>query len=243
MVKNCCMNSPLIGLTGYRTPGTMTIYDGELAVLPAQYVDAITRAGGTAVLLPPQKLDPESAKALIARLDGLVICGGADVNPARYGQERGPHTQKPEDLRDDFEDALLTAALAATLPVLGICRGAQMLNVHLGGTLHQHLPDVLGHDRYRLGDGVFHPEEMTLQGPSLLKELLHGDDSIHGHVYHHQGIDQVAPGLVVTARGFDGLPQAVELPEQPFCLAVQWHPEENLEDLRIFEGFVSAASR
>ena len=228
----------MIGLTGYRTPGQMTIYDGELAVLPAQYVEAITRAGGTAVLLPPQKIDQATANTLVGRLDGLVICGGADVNPARYGQERGPNTQEPEDLRDDFEDALLAAALAKELPVLGICRGAQMLNVHLGGTLHQHLPDVLGHDRYRVGDGVFHPEEMSVQAPSLLSQLLGGDTSVHGHVYHHQGIDQVAPGLVVTARGFDGLVQAVEIPDYPFGLAVQWHPEENLDDLRIFEGFI-----
>jgi len=238
MLQNYFMSAPMIGLTGYRTPGQMTIYDGELAVLPAQYVEAITRAGGTAVLLPPQKIDQATANTLVGRLDGLVICGGADVNPARYGQERGPNTQEPEDLRDDFEDALLAAALAKELPVLGICRGAQMLNVHLGGTLHQHLPDVLGHDRYRVGDGVFHPEEMSVQAPSLLSQLLGGDTSVHGHVYHHQGIDQVAPGLVVTARGFDGLVQAVEIPDYPFGLAVQWHPEENLDDLRIFEGFI-----
>ena len=232
------MSKPRIGLTTYRTPGQMTIYDTELAVLPAQYVEAITRAGGLAVLIPPQQLDAADAARLLTGLDALVITGGADVNPARYGHEPGPHTQAPENLRDDLEDSLLREALAQKLPILGICRGAQMLNVHCGGTLHQHLPDVVGHDRYRVGDGVFHPEPMTIESPSLLHSIL-GESETQGHVYHHQAIDQVGPGLRVTARGFDGTIQAIEIENYPFGLAVQWHPEENLEDVRIVEGLMS----
>ena len=235
------MSAPIIGLSAYRTTGSMTIYNGELAVLPAQYVEAVTRAGGIPVLLPPGELSPPDARALVSRLDGLIISGGADVNPRRYGQEPGPHTEQSEDVRDNYEDALLSASLSARLPVLGICRGAQMVNVHLGGTLHQHLPEVLGHTRYQVGDGIFHPEKMSVSPDSLLSELLGGASSVEGHVYHHQGIDTVAPGLRVTARGFDGLVQGIEIIDYPFGLAVQWHPEENLEDIRLFEGLVRAA--
>ena len=236
------MSTPLIGLTTYLTPGQMTIYDGELAVLPAQYVEAITRAGGIALLLPPQRVTDSEAASIIGRLDGLLVTGGADINPARYGQDKNPHTQDSEDLRDGFEDALLTQALKAGLPVLGICRGAQMLNVHLGGTLHQHLPEVVGHDRYRVGDGVFHPEEMTLTIGTRLHELFGGDATVRGHVYHHQAIDTVAPSLRVSAHGFDGTIQGVERPGDGFCVAVQWHPEENLSDIRVFSGLIEAAS-
>ena len=219
----------------------MTIYDGDLAVLPAQYVEAVTRSGGLAMLLPPQEVTPAEAAQIVSRLDGLLVTGGADVNPRRYGQDAHPETQSPEDIRDNFEDALLAAALDNDVPVLGVCRGAQMLNVHLGGTLHQHLPDVVHHDRYRVGDGVFHPEEMTITEGSELYRLL-GSDTAFGHVYHHQAIDQVAPGLTVTARGFDGTIQGIERVGTPWCIAVQWHPEENLEDLRVFSGLIEAAS-
>ena len=232
------MSTPRIGLSTYRTPGQMTIYDTELAVLPAQYIEAVTRAGGLAVMIPPQPLTPDQATSLLQGLDGLIITGGADINPARYGQEKDPHTQDSEDLRDALEDTLLGAARALGMPILGICRGAQMLNVHLGGTLHQHLPDVVGHDRYRVGDGVFHPEPMSITEGSLLHKIL-GDTEVPGHVYHHQAIDRVAPGLTVTARGFDGTIQGIEMTDYPFGLAVQWHPEENLDDVRIIQGLIS----
>ncbi len=236
------MTTPRIGLSTYRTPGQMTIYDGELAVLPSQYIESVTRAGGLAIMIPPQPLTIKDATSILSGLDGLIITGGADINPSRYGQERGPHTAEPEDLRDSLEDSLLSAAREMGMPILGICRGAQMLNVHLGGTLHQHLPDVVGHDRYRVGDGVFHPEPMTITAGSLLHTIL-GETEVAGHVYHHQAIDQVAPGLEVTARGFDGTIQAVEMVDYPFGLAVQWHPEENLDDVRIFQGLISHLTR
>lgn len=240
------MTQPVIGLTTYLTRSQMTTYDAAMAVLPAQYVEGVTRAGGTAVLLPPQVLTSVQATEIISRLDGLIISGGEDVNPSRYGQKPGPHTEDSVEIRDASETALLTAALDSGLPLLGICRGAQVLNVHLGGTLHQHLPDVVGHHRYQVGDGLFHPEEMTLEPGSLIASLYAttaDTTTATGMVYHHQGIDRVAPGLSVTARGFDGVIQAVEIDDHPFGLAVQWHPEENLEDLVVFEALVRASRR
>ncbi len=164
------MVAPVIGLSCYRTPGTMTIYDGELASLPAQYLDSVTRAGGLAVLLPPQPLTALQARDIVGRIDGLLLTGGADIDPSRFGEEVSARHEGFETIRDASEDALLAAALDADIPVLGICRGAQMLNVHLGGTIHQHLPDVVGHDRYRKPGQSFTPEEMSISPDSLLAQ-------------------------------------------------------------------------
>ena len=221
----------------------MTIYDGELASLPVQYLDTVTRSGGTAVLLPPQPFDAEQARDVISRVDGLLLTGGADIDPARYGQPVDARHEGFEALRDASEDALLAAALEADIPVLGICRGAQMLNVHLGGTLHQHLPDVVGHDRYRTPGARFHPEPVSISPDSRLAESLGGAVEINGPVEHHQAIDEVAPGLVVTARGGDGVIQAVEWPGKRFVVAVQWHPEEDASDDRLVRGFISEIQR
>lgn len=235
------MSAPVIGLSCYRTHGTMTIYDGELASLPAQYLDTVTRAGGTAVLLPPQPLTPEQARDIVGRLDGLLLTGGADIDPDRYGDEPSTKHEGFEQLRDASEDALLTAALEVDLPVLGICRGAQMLNVHLGGTLHQHLPDVVGHDRYRKPGQSFTPEDMTIEPGTVLASVLDGAATVSGPVQHHQAINEVAPGLLVSARGFDGVVQGVELPTKKFCVAVQWHPEEDASDDRLVRALVQAS--
>ena len=235
------MSAPVIGLSCYRTHGTMTIYDGELASLPAQYLDTVTRAGGTAVLLPPQPLTPEQARDIVGRLDGLLLTGGADIDPGRYGDELSTKHEGFEQLRDASEDALLRAALEVDLPVLGICRGAQMLNVHLGGTLHQHLPDVVGHDRYRKPGQSFTPEAMTIEPGTILGAALGGATTVNGPVQHHQAINEVASELLVSARGFDGVVQGVELPTKKFCVAVQWHPEEDASDDRLVRALVQAS--
>lgn len=236
------MSRPLIGLSTYRSRAQMDSYDTWFVALPAQYLEAITRSGGIGVLLPPQPLDLAEARTILDKLDALVICGGTDIEPQRYGQEPGDKMEETDALRDATEDTLLAAALERDMPVLGICRGAQMLNVHLGGTLHQHVPDVTGSPRYRSEDGVFVPMDMTLEPGSTLHKIFSGDESVPGPVQHHQAIDQVARGLVVSARGPDQIIQGVEAPGKTFCVAVQWHPEENLDDLRLFDALIRHAT-
>jgi putative glutamine amidotransferase len=214
------------------------VWDVQASFLPKVYFEAVNRAGGIAVLLPPQPVDAEIASAVLDGLDGLIITGGKDVDPARYGQVAHPETDEPRPDRDAWEDALLTAAIDRGLPFLGICRGAQLLNVALGGTLHQHLPEVVGSTRYNLGRGEFAQNEVTVEG-SRLASLI--GESVVGRSYHHQAIDEVAEGLVVTARSDDGTIQAVELPDAAFGVGVQWHPEQDQDDIRLFEGLVEAA--
>ncbi len=233
---------PIIGLTTYLEQAQTGVWDVPASFLPKVYFEAVTRAGGIAVLLPPQPVDAEIADAVLDGLDGLIITGGKDVEPARYGQEPHPTTDEPRRDRDAWEDALLTAAIDRGLPFLGICRGAQVLNVSLGGTLHQHLPDVIGTTRYNLGQGRFAVNEVGVEASTKLGRLLQGDETVDVKSYHHQAIDEVAPGLVVSARSDDGTIQAVELADHPFGVAVQWHPEEDAaEDARLFAGLVDAA--
>lgn len=232
--------SPVIGLTTYLEQAQTGVWDVQAAFLPKVYFEAITRVGGIAVLLPPQPVSPEIAERVLDGLDGLVITGGKDVDPARYGQEPHPTTDTPRRDRDAWEDALLTAAIARELPFLGICRGAQMLNIARGGTLHQHLPEVIGTEKYQLGGGNFGHIEVSIDKDSEVARLV-GTDPLGVAVYHHQAIDRVGHGLRVTARSDDGVIQAVELTDVPFGVAVQWHPEQTAEDLRLFAGLVEAA--
>jgi putative glutamine amidotransferase len=204
------------------------------------YFDSVTRAGGIAVLLPPQPVNGAIVDRLLDGLDGLIITGGKDVNPARYGQQPHETTDDPRLDRDAWEDALLTGAIERELPFLGICRGAQMLNVALGGTLHQHLPDLVGTNKYQLGGGNFSHIPVAVESDSIVGQLV-GERQIEVEVYHHQAIDRVADGLRVTATSEDGIVQAVELESVPFGIAVQWHPEQIPEDLHLFAGLVEAA--
>lgn len=240
MASNDSENRPLIGLTTYLEQAQTGVWDVQAAFLPKVYFEAVTKAGGIAILLPPQSVDATIAAQVLSGLDGLIITGGKDVDPARYGQERHPETDEPRKDRDAWEDALLTAAIDSELPFLGICRGAQLLNVALGGTLHQHIPDVLGTTRYNLGSGNFGENEVEIEASSRLAKTLRGTESLHVKSYHHQAIDELAEGLVITARSDDGTIQAVELEGVPFGVAVQWHPEQD-DDIRLFKGLVEAA--
>lgn len=229
----------MVGLTTYRQRARSGVWDTHASFLQGVYLDGVTLAGGIAMLLPPQPVDAEIAAAVLDRLDGLIITGGADVDPAAYGHDPHPATDAPARDRDAWEFALLAGALRRRMPVLGICRGAQVLNVALGGTLHQHLPDLLGHSRHQQGNARFSTSVVTTVEGSRLAGLIGA--STRAQCYHHQAIDRLGGDLTVCAVDSDGVVEAVELPGEPFVLGVQWHPEETLDDLRLFAGLVFAA--
>ncbi len=230
---------PVIGMTTYLQQAQTGVWDVRASFLPQIYFTGVNLAGGIALLLPPQPVDDAIADRVLDRVDGLVITGGPDVDPARYGQEPHPSTNKPDRERDDWEFALLAGALRRGIPVLGVCRGAQVLNTALGGTLHQHLPDVIGHTHHQKGNAVFGTSAVrTVPGTKLAGLIGETSDA---QCYHHQAIDRIGDGLVVSARDTDGVIEAVELPGDGFVLGVQWHPEERLDDIRLFTGLVAAA--
>lgn len=233
--------APIIGITSYLEQAQTGVWDVPAVFLPQVYLNAVTSVGGVAVVLPPQPIDAGTARELVASLDGLILSGGADLNPASYGQAAHERTGAPRDDRDEFEAAVLRAAIDAELPFLGICRGAQVLNVALGGTLEQHLPDLVGDDRYQIGKGVFNPIEVEVDPESKIAEVYGDDRRATAHLYHHQGLGAIGDGLSVTSRTNDGVIESIELTSVPFGLAVQWHPEENTDDRRLFAGLVSAA--
>ncbi len=233
---------PVIGLTTYLEQAQTGIWDVPASFLPKAYIDSVTRAGGIVVLLPPQPVPAGVAGRVLDGLDGLIVTGGKDVDPALYGQDAHETTDAPRTDRDAWEEALLRAAIERGLPFLGICRGAQMLNVVLGGTLHQHLPELIGSDRYQLGGGEFSTVGVRVEPDSAVGAMI-GADEVSVEVYHHQAIDRVADGLQVTARSDDGVVEAVELQGVPFGVGVQWHPEQTPTDLRLFQGLVDAARR
>lgn len=230
---------PVIGLTTYRQQARSGVWDVDASFLPGVYLDGVTLAGGIATLLPPQPVDAQIAARVIDTLDGLIITGGKDVDPAAYGAQPHPATDSPAPDRDGWEFALLAAALQRRMPVLGICRGAQVLNVALGGSLHQHLPDVVGHSRHRMADAVFTTSTMIITEGSRLHALV--GPTLAAQCYHHQAIDRLGAGLMVSAVDGEGVIEAVELAGPEFVVAVQWHPEQTLDELRIFHGLVEAA--
>lgn len=229
---------PLIGVTTYLERTRFGVWDLDAALLPREYADAVVRAGGVPVLLPPVGT---GFAELVARLDGLVLAGGADVDPARYREPAHPETTGVRPDRDGFEFALLAEALAADLPVLAVCRGMQVLNSALGGTLHQHLPERTGHDGHRPRLGVFGDVEVRLAEGSRIAGLLGTDAKVRCH--HHQALAEVAPGLTVTGAAEDGTVEAVESADHRFLLAVQWHPEQDSGDDRLVSALVAEATR
>ena len=230
---------PVVGMSMYLEQVRTGIWDIPAAYLPAGYFEGVVLAGGIPVLVPPQPVDADTVSRLLDSLDALVLTGGYDLDPAVYGQQPHPTTDEPRTNRDAWELALLRAALDRGLPVLGICRGAQLLNIAYGGTLHQHLPEVIGHSGHRAGNGVFSKLSVRTVAGTRVAELM--GDTVDVACYHHQAIDKVGEGLLVGAWDSDGVVEAVEVPGDTFALAVQWHPEKSLDDLRLFTALVDAA--
>ncbi len=228
---------PLIGLSSYREQARWGVWDQGADLLPSVYADAIVRAGGVPVLLPPATDAADAAASVVGRLDGLVISGGADVAPDRYGEEAHPRTLKVRPDRDAWELALLAAADDASLPVLGVCRGMQVMAVAAGGTLDQHTPDLVGHEQHNPGADSFGEIEVTTDDSTVLRTVLGAEVTVHCH--HHQSV-RSHPGYVATARAADGTLEAMEAPGPRFCLGVQWHPEMG-RDQRLFDALVAAA--
>lgn len=223
---------PIIGITTYVEPATWGVWrDLPTTLVPHDYVAAVTMAGGRAVLLPPDDQDT----GVLRILDGLILSGGADLEPSLYGATLEPQTvTHPE--RDAAETSLLRHALAMDLPILGVCRGMQLLAVAAGGRLDQHLPDVLGHEKHRPAPGVYGEHDARFVPGSRIAGLM-GDD-VAVHCFHHQGVAD--PGtLRVTGRAEDGVIEAVEDPDRRFVLGVQWHPEV-IRDRRLFGALVEA---
>jgi putative glutamine amidotransferase len=238
VVSNGSDPAPLIGVTTYLERAQQGVWDVRAAFLPEQYLTGVTATGGIALLLPPQ--DPDAADAAIAGLDGLILSGGADVAPELYGAQRHPLTDPARADRDAWELALFRAAERRRMPVLAICRGLQLVNVARGGTLQQHLPESLGTERYRVGGGVFAENDIEVAEDTALAEVL-GAGEVRVHSYHHQGIDRLGEGLVPAARSEDGLVQAFVDTAAGHVVGIQWHPEENAEDRRLFADLVSQA--
>src|SRR5947209_8832025 len=209
------MELPVIGVTAYSARAAWGAWDAEAVLLPRPYVEAVARAGAAPVVLPPL---PAVIAAALPRLDALVVAGGPDVEPVRYGEEPGEHTQPPNRDRDESELLLLAAAIDAGMPVLGICRGMQLLNVLRGGTLQQHLPDVVGSNLHAPELGAYASHPVSVKAGTRLAHVL-GRTEIDGvPTYHHQGVDVLGTRLQASAWAPDGTLEALEDPDLPFCL-------------------------
>ena len=220
---------PNIGVTAATERVSYGVWEEIPAIMsPANYVWAVQRAGGRPVLLPPDPEDAEDPGGVLDLLDALVVTGGAgDLDPTLYGDDPHPETGPVQEERDACELALVRGALEREKPILGICRGMQILNVAYGGTIEQHLPDVLGHEEHRHTPGTFADHEVRL-APDSLAARAAGAERIPVKSHHHQGIKDVGGGLVVTGWAVeDDAVEALEDPSCPFVLGVLWHPEED----------------
>jgi putative glutamine amidotransferase len=231
---------PAIGLCAAVEQARFGAWDERAALLPHSYARAVQRAGGLALMLPPDPFVTEHPDELLDRLDAVVLAGGCDIDPGTYGAD--PHAEVGGTLpeRDEFELALARRALERDMPLLGICRGMQMLNVALGGGVEQHLPDVVGHEEHRHTPGVFSDHRVRLDPDSLAARVVgRAEEGVKSH--HHQGITGLGAGLVVSGWAVeDDVVEAIEAPEHGFAVGVLWHPEED-EASRVLGALVDEA--
>ena len=225
---------PLIGITSYVEQAKWGVWDMKAALVPYTYIQQVNDAGGRAVLVPPSD-DPEE---ILSVLDGLLLAGGADIDPERYGEPAHPETAGLRPDRDAGELSLLESALAQDLPVLGICRGMQLMAVNAGGHLHQHLPELVGHEGHRPSPGVYGEHAVRIDPTSRLSTVV--GPRVHVRSYHHQGVTDAGKLTVTAWAEDDDTIEAVEDPGHRFAIGVLWHPEVG-EDPRIFEALVGAA--
>ncbi|HEX5310064.1 MAG TPA: gamma-glutamyl-gamma-aminobutyrate hydrolase family protein [Solirubrobacteraceae bacterium] len=239
------MARPVIGICTALERARWGLWDQEEAVLLARsYVEAVQQAGGMALMLPPDRDLLEHPEEALSLLDGLVLAGGADIDPASYGAQPHPETLDTVPERDRFEIALVRAAIERDLPVLGICRGMQLINIAYGGTLLQHLPERFGHHEHLRVPGTFDgaDHDVELVAGSLAARAA-GETHHATKSHHHQGVDRLGEGLLVSGCSvMDGLPEAIEIPERRFVLGVQWHPEAD-QTSRVVGALVAAAER
>ncbi len=231
------MRRPVIGICTYLDEVRWGVWQDRAAMVPAGYVAAVQRAGGIAVLLPPDPVATEDPDPVLDLLDGLVLAGGVDVAPDAYGADPHPATDPPNEERDAFELALARRALERDVPVLGICRGMQILNVAYGGGIEQHIPDVVGHEKHRHTLGTIADHDVELESGSLAARAV-GAQRAPVKSHHHQGVKEVGTGLAVTGRADDETVEAIEDPSCPFVLGVLWHPEED-EKSQLIKALVS----
>ena len=238
------MARPVIGICTPLERARWGAWNLDAFLLPRNYVDAVHRAGAMALLLAPDPVLVVDPDEILDRLDGLMLAGGADIDPQAYCAAAHPLTIGSVPERDTFEVALVRRALERDLPVLGICRGMQVMNVACGGTLHQDLPEVLGHEEHRrvLGsfDGADHDVRLK---PGSLAARAAGEERHVAKSHHHQGVDRVGDGLEVTGWAtVDELPEALERADNGFALGVQWHPEAD-ETSRLIAALVQHAAQ
>ncbi|MFP5362766.1 MAG: gamma-glutamyl-gamma-aminobutyrate hydrolase family protein [Thermoleophilia bacterium] len=237
------MARPVIGICTPLERARWGAWELDAFLLPRNYVDAVARAGAMSVLLAPDPVLTDDPDEVLDRIDGLMLAGGADLEPAIYGAEPHPLTIGSVPERDAFEVALVRRALERDIPVLGICRGMQVINVACGGTLHQHLPDLVGHEEHRRVLGSFEGADHDVRlAPGSLAARAAGEELHATKSHHHQGVDRVGEGLVVTGWAVvDDLPEAIEVPGNHFALGVQWHPEAD-ETSRLIGALVEHAA-
>jgi putative glutamine amidotransferase len=226
---------PIVGITTYVEPARWGQWDLPAALIPLSYVQSVEAAGGRALLVPPSD---DGVEETLDALDGLLLSGGADLDPSVYNAQPHPATVGVRAERDRAELALLEGALARDMPVLAVCRGSQLLNVARGGDLVQHLPEVIGDDRHKERLGEFSDHEVGVSADSRLGAIV--GERVPVKSSHHQGLGRVGERLVVTAWADDGTIEAVEDPAQRFTLGVLWHPEEG-EDGALFRALVEEA--